>query len=38
MRHLFQKLQGNVNLDSPYDNISTYAKFSKLHALFILKL
>lgn len=38
MRHLFQKLQGNVNFDSPYGNVSTYAKFRKLHALFLLNL
>lgn len=30
--------KGNVNFDSPYDNVSKYAKFRKLHALFILKL
>lgn len=36
MRYLFQKLQSNVNFDSPYDNVSTYAKFR--NALFLLKL
>lgn len=38
MRRLFQKLQGHVNFDSPYGNVSTYAKFRKLLALFLLKL